>query len=117
MKDETNKLIKELSIKNKIYSKTQIVFTPYCIKKMFERGVEENLVISTLLYSGEMYYAEKQEIIYQKKPEIRYKQIHKISSRYSLIIIVSYMEKVLKVINVIKTSKGAEKLWRKKALK
>lgn len=51
------------------------------------------------------------------RPEKRHKLIFKISSKYSLIIIVAFYPKVLKVINVIKTSKGAEKIWRKKILK
>ena len=80
---------------------------------MQDRGIEKSLVIETLTSNNDLYYAEKQ-IVPLKGEETRYKLIYKISSRYSLIIIVIYEEKILKVINVIKTSKSAEKLWRKK---
>ena len=108
-KNEVESLIKHLLEKNKKYSEKEIGFTDYCNTKLEDRGIERSLVIDTLTKGKELYYAEKQDL-----PEIRYKLIYKISSRYSLIIIVIYEEKVLKVINVIKTSKSAEKLWRKK---
>jgi hypothetical protein len=83
---------------------------------MIDRGVEEKEVIETLKQNKNLYFAQKQEAPFRNLKEIRYKLIYKISSRYSLIIIVVYEERVLKVVNVIKTSKTAEKLWRKKAL-
>jgi hypothetical protein len=107
-REDVEGLIKELIEKNKNYS-NKIEFTDYCRTKMEERGVEEGIVIKNLL-SGIPYYAEEQAV----KGEKRHKLIYKISSRYSLIIITACKENVLKVINVIKTSKSAEKLWRKK---
>jgi len=55
--------------------------------------------------------------MFQGRPEKRYKLVFKISSRYSLIVVVAYYESVLKVIKVIKTSKDLEEKWRKKILK
>ena len=80
-------------------------------------GIEKEIIISTLLYGKELYYAEIQNVPFREGIEKRYKLIYKISSRYSLIIIAIYEQNILKVVNTIKTSKGAEKLWRKKILK
>ena len=115
-KEEIDSLIKYLLKMNKRYSGESIKLTEYCKTKMRERGIEEQVVIDTITLSNSLYYAEKQEIPFKEKKEIRYKEVYKISSKYSLIIIIAYEEKILKVINVIKTSKGAEKLWRKKVL-
>jgi len=109
-------LIKEILNKINSYSLKQIDIRQYCKRRMEERNVEETL-LTTTLFSGSLYYAEEQTKMFKGKPEKRYKLIFKISSRYSLIIIVSFYPKILKVINVIKTSKGAEKTWRKKILK
>ena len=79
---------------------------------MEERNIDKELVIRNISFNVP-YYAEQQKVNI-KEEEKRYKLIYKISSRYSLIVIVVYEEKILKVINVIKTSKSAEKLWRKK---
>lgn len=114
MSDKSLALINHLLEKNKNYSPSEIIFTEYCKRKMFDRGIEENLVVQTIKENNDLYFAQKQEITFQEKTETRYKLIYKISSRYSLIIVVVYEAKVLKVINVIKTSKTAEKLWRKK---
>ena len=113
-KEEVNNLIKRLLSANKEYSKDNIIFIDYCKTKMQDRGIEESLVIETLNNSSNLYYAEKQEVFLKEKKETRHKLIYKISSKYSLIIIVVYEERILKVVNVIKTSKSAEKLWRKK---
>jgi len=113
-KEETDELIKKLIIENRKYSGENIKFTSYCMIKMQDRGIETLLIAETLTGSNEPYYAEKQVVPLKEKEETRYKLIYKISSRYSLIIIVVYEEKILKVVNVIKTSKAAEKLWRKK---
>lgn len=109
--------IKEILEKNKRYSSEQITFTDYSKRKMEQRGIDKELVTLTILRGKELCYLKSQEIPYKETIETRYKLIYKISSRYSLIIIVVYDENVLKVINVIKTSKGAEKLWRKNILK
>jgi len=113
-KEELDNLIKRLLSTNKKYSKDYIIFIDYCKTKMQDRGIEESLVIETLTSNNNLYYAEKQEVFLKEKKETRHKLIYKISSKYSLIIIVIYEEKILKVINVIKTSKSAERLWRKK---
>lgn len=113
-KEEVDNLTKRLLEINRGYSESNIIFTDYCRGKMQDRGIEEELIIETIANNNNLYYAEKQEIFSEGKRETRYKLIYKISSRYSLIIIVIYEEKILKVVNVIKTSKSAEKLWRKK---
>ena len=113
-KEEIGDLIKRLIIENKKYSGENIKFTDYCEIKMQDRGIEKDSVTETLTLNDDLYYAEKQVVPSKEGEETRYKLIYKISSRYSLIIIVVYEEKILKVINVIKTSKSAEKLWRKK---
>ena len=98
---------------NKRYGYNQVEIRPYCRRRMEERGVEEELLISTL-FSEACFHAEEQERLYQGVKEKRYELIFKISSKYCLIIIVKYEEKVLKVINVIKTTKDLEKKWRQK---
>jgi predicted nucleic-acid-binding protein len=108
-------LIKKVLAKNKTYFKEQIELRPYCLSKMNERRIDEETVISTLL-SDNLFYVEIQKRPFKDAIEDRYKLIYKLSSRYSLIIVVAYHEKVLKVINVIKTSKDMEKKWRKKIL-
>jgi len=115
--EDMGSLIKKLLTTNKEYSKDDIKFTIYCLAKMQDRGIGEDLVVETLTLNNELYYAERQEVLLYDKRETRYKLIYKVSSRYSLIIIVAYEGKILKVINVIKTSKSAEKLWRKKISK
>lgn len=114
--EEINRLIKEISFRNKTYSKEQIEFTLYCERKMNDRKLVKEDVFGTLLNGKELYFARKQEKEHMGKMEERYKLIYKISNKYSLIVIVVY-DKVLKVVNVIKTSKGAEKIWRKEMLK
>ena len=109
-------LIKNIEKRIKNYSIKQIELTEYCLKRMKERNVKEILVISTL-FSKNLYYIAEQLKPHKGKIEKRYKLIFKISSKYSLIIIIAFYPKVLKVVNVIKTSKGAEKQWRKKILK
>ena len=96
MGTEVELLIKEILAKNKNYVEKQIKFIPYCKIKMVDRGIEESLVIDTLLFKDSIYYVEKQESSFLTEPEIRYKQIYKISSKYSLIIIATYKESVLK---------------------
>lgn len=110
-----NKLLEEIKKKIKAYSINQISITDYCKEKMGERNIDENLLITTL-FSGEIYYVEKQKASFKGQPEIRWKLIFKVSSRYSLIIITLFEQKVLKVLNVIKTSKDVEK-WHKRMLK
>ncbi len=117
MNNLVEELIKEVLRKNKEYSKEKIEFTPYCEGKMFDRGVDKETVVSTLALGKDLYYAEKQKKPFRGEIEERHKLVYKISSRYSLIIIAAYYERVLKVVNVIKTSKMAEKIWRRKILK
>jgi len=109
--DETKKVLDKINS----YSSSQIDIRNYCRRKMEERNIEEELLISTL-FSNSLYYIEEQEKTFNKIPEKRHKLVFKISSKYSLIIIVAFYPKDLKIINVIKTSKGAEKQWRKKFL-
>ena len=110
-------LIKEVLAKNKAYSEDKIQLSPYCLRKMTERQISEETVISTLLSNQELFYVNIEKKTFGGVFEDRYKLIYKISSRYSLIIIIAYYESVLKVINVIKTSKDIEKKWRKKILR
>ena len=107
-----NELIKEVAEKIKNYSQNQIEISLYCKKRMDERQIEESLLISTI-FSDELYYVREQTKFFRGIPEKRHKLVFKISSKYSLIVIVVFYAKILKVINVIKTSKGAEKKWRK----
>lgn len=110
------KLVKEISKEISNYSSEQIEFTQYCSGRMKERNVEKSLVMTTL-FSKEMYYAQEQLVPHKGVMEKRHKLIFKISSSYSLIIIVAFYPKILKVVNIIKTSKGLEKKWRKKISK
>jgi len=110
-------LIRNVLKKIRNYSSEQIELTTYCLNRIKERNVEEAIVISTLFSEDNLYYVEEQSKPYKGGIEKRHKLIFKISSKYSLIIIVAFYPKVLKVVNVIKTSKGVEKQWRKKILK
>lgn len=110
-------LIKEVLAKNKEYSPEQIEFTSYCTGRMAKRGIMKEEVLSVLMSGKDLYYAKMQDRHFHEDIERRHKLIYKVSSRYSLIVIIAYYEKILKVINVIKTSKGAEKQWRKKISK
>ena len=105
-------LIRTITNINKEFTKEQLNFTNYCLEKMEDRGVNQDLAISLIL-EREPYYIEKQKRTLENSEEVRYKLIYKVSSKYSIIIIISYGERILNVINVIKTSKKAEKLWRK----
>ncbi|MEK6915004.1 MAG: hypothetical protein AABW89_00485 [Nanoarchaeota archaeon] len=105
-------LIKTVTETNQQYFKDRLNFTDYSLEKMEDRGVNQDLVIDLIL-TKQPYYAQKQKVILKGKEETRYKLIYKISSKYSIIIVISYAEKDLNIINVIKTSKKAEKLWRK----
>ncbi len=108
--------LKEILDRINRYSLKQVDIREYCRRRMEERNIEETL-LTTTLFSGDLYYAEEQTKIFKGKPEKRHKLVFKISSKYSLIVIIAFYPKVLKVINVIKTSKGAEKIWQKKILK
>jgi len=110
-----NEVIKKVLNKIESYKINQIQITEYCREKMNQRNVSEELLTSTL-FSNELNYVEKQKRLFGGKEEIRYKLIFKISSRYSLIIVVLFGQNILKVLNVIKTSKEIER-WRKKMLK
>ncbi len=109
-------LVKFATDKNKKYSKEDIEFTDYCKGKMQQRGVDEELVISNIL-SGKLSFVELQKRPFHGGIEERYLLIYRISNRYYLLVVVAYDERILKVINVIKTSKDMEKIWQKKILK
>ena len=115
-REELEKLIKEVVEKNKSYSRDQVEFTPYCKRKMTDRGIKEGLVLDILHGSKVPYFVEIQRVPHKKEIETRHKLIYKISNKYSLIVVIIYYESILNVINVIRTSKSAEKLWRKKIL-
>ena len=106
------KLVESLLKKIETYSLKDIIFGDYCKERMQQRNVEESLIISTL-FSKSLCYVEEQSKEFQGKPEKRYKLIFPISSKYYLIIIVAFYQKALKVVNVIKTSKRLEQLWKK----
>lgn len=111
------KLVKEISKRISNCSSEQIEFTQYCLGRMKERNVEKSLVMTTLFSKDNLYYVKEQSVLHRGVIEKRHKLIFKISSSYSLIIIVAFYPKILKVVNVIKTSKGLEKKWRKKISK
>jgi len=112
MRELVERVLKEIGG----YSSKQIEIRPYCKRRLAERNIEETLLITTL-FSKSLYYVKEQMKTFLGKPEKRYKLIFRISSKYSLIIVVVFHQKVLKVINVIKTSKGVEKQWQKEILK
>ena len=105
-------LVRETLKKIDSYNQSQIEIRPYCRRRMVERSIEESLLISTL-FSKDLYYVKEQLKTFMGKLEKRHKLIFKISSKYSLIIIVVFHTKILKVVNIIKTSKGVEKKWQK----
>ena len=111
-KEELVQLIKIITERNKEFSRERLNFTNYCLEKIEDRGVNQDLVISLIL-EKEPYYIEEQKRVLEDSEETRYKLIYRISSKYSIIIVISYSERILNVINVIKTSKKAEKLWRR----
>ena len=110
--EDLSELIKTVLAKNKSFNKENLNFTDYCLEKMGDRGINQDLV-TDLIIEGEPYYVKKQKRNFQNKEETRYKLVYRVSSKYSIILIISYNERILNVINVIKTSKKAEKLWRK----
>ena len=110
--DEIKKIIEKINS----YSSNQIDITDYCRRRMGERNIEETLLIFTL-FSKELYEAKMQDRLFDGKPERRFKLTFRISSKYSLIIVVSFYQNILKVINTIKTSKGIEKQWKKQIFK
>lgn len=115
--DLMRELISNIINKLEHYSINQIEITDYCRKKMFQRNINEILLVSTLFSKNAIYYAKEQIKFCQGKSEKRHKLIFKISSRYSLIIIIAFYPNILKVINVIKTSKDMEKKWKEEILK
>jgi len=116
MADALDALTKKIVNKCKRYGVDNIEFTDYAKQKMDFRNVEADEIVRLLTSGKGAFYAEKQEVPFQGDIEVRYKVVYRVSSRYSMIVVVSFYNKVLKVINVIKTSKGAERLWRKEVL-
>src|SRR3989344_5966177 len=98
-------LLREIIKKNREYPEEQIEFSDYCIKKMKQRNIEKEVVLSAVKSTGNLFYAEVQKRPFRGVIEERFKIVYRLSSRYSLIVIVAYHQKILKVINVIKTSK------------
>lgn len=93
------------------------MFTDYCKKRMDQRNITHEDIINCLKKNKDLYFVQFQKRYFMGLLEKRYKLVYKISSRYSLIIVVSYYPKILKVINTIKTSKGAFKEWENNILK
>lgn len=94
------------------YSSKQIEITDYCKNKMQQRNIDETLIVSTLFSRG-LCYVEEQLKDYRGAVEKRHKLIFPISSKYYLIIIVAFYQKALKIVNIIKTSKRLNQLWKK----
>ena len=92
-------------------------FTSYAIKKMSDRNIAKEIIFEQLFSDKIPYIIEKQQIVHQGKPEIRYKLVFSLSGRYSLIIIIALYPNSLKVINAIRTSKKLQEKWKKEALK
>ena len=109
-----NDITKDVIAKNKEYLPEQIEISLYCQRKMALRGVEEDLVRTTLISNKGIIYAEPQKKPFEGRIEERYKMVYKLSGRYYLIIVVVHDKRILKVVNVIKTSKDMEALWQKK---
>lgn len=105
---------KEVIAKNEKYLPEQITISSYCQRKMIQRGVDEDLVRTTLISNKGIIYAEPQKRQFEGRVEERYKVVYKLSGRYYLIIVMVHDKRVLKVVNVIKTSKNMEALWQKK---
>jgi hypothetical protein len=105
---------KEMIAKNKEYLPEQIEISPYCRRKMALRGVDEDLIRTTLLSNKGIIYTEPQKRQFEGRIEERYKMVYKLSGRYYLIIVIVHDKSILKVVNVIKTSKDMEALWQKK---
>jgi len=53
-------LIKEVLTKNRSYSPEEIELRPYCIRKMSERQIDKDTVISAL-FSNNLFYVEIQK--------------------------------------------------------
>ena len=111
--------IKEAKEILKKYNQSTIMFSDYCERRMNKRNIEKPQVKEILLKHDDLFYIEKQSVYIRNRDleELRYKLIFKISNRYSLIIIITEEEKILKVLNVIKTSRKIKKEWEKKILK
>ncbi len=108
--------IKEISSK---YKENNIVFTEYCKRRMDKREIKEDFVKGFLLKPDNLFYVGKQFIHLRKinLEELRYKLVFRISNKYNLIVIITEEENILKVINVIKTSRKVKREWEKEILK
>jgi hypothetical protein len=105
---------KEVIAKNREYLPEQIEISPYCQRKMAIRGVDEDLIRTTLISNKDIIYTEPQKKPFEGRIEERYKMVYKLSGRYYLIIVIVHDKRILKVVNVIKTSKDMEALWQEK---
>lgn len=108
--------IKEISSK---YKENNIVFTEYCKRRMDKREIKEDFVKGFLLKPDNLFYVGKQFIHLRKinLEELRYKLVFRISNKYNLIVIITEEENILKVINVIKTSRKVKREWEKEILR
>ncbi|MBM3246990.1 hypothetical protein FJZ17_00390 [Candidatus Pacearchaeota archaeon] len=107
-------LLEWVQKKNKEYKPENIFLSPYCQKRILERGIEEDIIRSLLINNKDLLNVKSEKATFEGKEEERFKLYYSLSSKYTLVIIAVYMESVLKVINVIKTSKKMEKKWQKK---
>lgn len=82
--------------------------------RMSQRNLEKHLILELITGDNAPIFAELQEGTFKGQSEKRHKSVYKLSSKYYSIMIIVYYKSVLKVINVIKTSKNMEQQWRKK---
>lgn len=104
--------IRKIERKINNYSIETCEITDYCIKRMDERNISEEILLTTLFSEGNLFDIEIQDKFYRNKPDERYKLTFKLSNRYSLIIIISFGKKNLKILNAIKTSKEVRWEWK-----
>ena len=116
---EEFKSIKQIKEFWKKYDADNIVFSDYCCRRMNKRGIEAFQVKDVLLKPDSLFYVEKQLVLIRTKntKELRYKLIFKISNKYNLIVIITEEANILKVVNVIKTSRKVKREWEKRILR
>ena len=114
-KTGNEEILKHFKDKNSMYDANNIIFTDYCKKKMEQRKIETKDVLTQIL-SEFPKFVEEQERSHKGDVEKRHKLVYRISNKYFLLVVIVYEEMLLKVINVIKTSKDMEKIWQKKIL-
>lgn len=117
--EERIRIIEDIKEILKKHKENDIDFTDYCKRRIYKRNIKESQVKEVLLNPDNLFYSEKQFVYIREKnlEELRYKLIFKISNKYNLIVIITEEQKILKVINVIKTSRKVKKEWEKEILK